>query len=234
TGLRVDLPGGVLPNAEGNPLDPTEWNRNDGFSPSTPILVHVPGLDAEQTALPGEGDIGMSTTSESATVIVDLDNGQLIPHWAEVDQRATEDADRTLILRPAQSLPEGHRFGVALRDLKGSGGQALTAPVAYRALRDNHPTDVERVEERRDHFEQMFQDLASAGVNRADTYLAWDFTVASARSLAGRLLTMRDDAMGRLNSSEPNITVEEVRTDDLRDGIEKVVEGTFEVPLYLE
>src|SRR5690606_25407224 len=101
-------------------------------------------------------------------------------------------------------------------------------------LRDNHPTDVERVEERRDHFEQMFQDLASAGVNRADTYLAWDFTVASARSLAGRLLTMRDDAMGRLNSSEQNITVEEVRTDDLRDGIEKVVEGTFEVPLYLE
>lgn len=234
TGRRVDLPDGLVPNVDGAPLDPTEWNRNDGFSPSTPILVHVPGLDDEQTALPGEGDIGMSTTSESATVIVDLDNGQRIPHWAELDQRATDDADRTLILRPAVSLGETRRFGVALRDLKGADGEALQAPAAYRALRDNHPTEAPRIEERREHFETMFQALASAGVNRADTYLAWDFTVASAESLAGRMLTMRDDAMGRVGSTDAEISVDEVRTDDLQDGIEKIVEGTFEVPLYLE
>ena len=34
--------------------------------------------------------------------------------------------------------------------------------------------------------------------------LAWYFTVASARSLAGRALSMRDDAFGKLNGRRPH------------------------------
>lgn len=234
TGRFVNLPSGLVPNVDGAALDPAEWNRNDGFSPSTPILIHVPGLSTEHTSLPSEGDIGVSLTPESATVIVDLDTGQLVPHWAELDKRATDEADRALILRPAISLPEAHRFGVALRDVRGANGQALQAPVAYMALRDNHPTDAPQVEDRRADYEKLFTDLATAGVNRPDTYLAWSFTVASADSLAGRVLEMRDDAFGRLSGGAPKFTVTETRTTDLQDGIAKVVDGTFEVPLYLE
>ena len=68
TGRRVQLPQGLLPNVSGATLDPTAWNLNDGFSPNTPILVHVPGIDPDLTNLPSEGDIGMSVTEESATV----------------------------------------------------------------------------------------------------------------------------------------------------------------------
>jgi hypothetical protein len=75
TGRRVDLPQGLLANADGSTLDVTAWNRNDGFSPSTPILIHVPGLDADLTDLPSEGDIGFSVTPESATLLIDLDTG---------------------------------------------------------------------------------------------------------------------------------------------------------------
>ena len=32
-------------NVANKPIDPTEWNRNDGFSPGQEIVVHVPGLD---------------------------------------------------------------------------------------------------------------------------------------------------------------------------------------------
>jgi hypothetical protein len=50
-------------NAAGQPLDATEWNRNDGFSPGTPVLTFVPELDLprswgtenEPTSLPGIG-----------------------------------------------------------------------------------------------------------------------------------------------------------------------------------
>lgn len=233
TERRVDFPTGLLANAEGETFDPTAWNENDGFSPSTPILVHVPGIDPDRTALPTEGDIGFSTTPESATVIVDLDSGLLVPHWAEMDLRAESDEDRALILRPAISLPETHRFAVALRDIRNSEGLRIPAPITFKVLRDNNPTSDPELEERRQDMEPVFATMAEAGVNRADLYLSWHFTVASAKTLAGRALAMRDDAFGRLTGNAPEHTVTEVRTDDLRDGIDKIVEGTFEVPLYL-
>ena len=234
TGRRVDIPTGLLANVEGTTFDPMQWNRNDGFSPATPILVHVPGLSFDQTAFPNEGDIGKSITAESASVIVDLDTGQLVPHWAEMDERAQSDEDRALILRPATSLIETHRFAVALRDLRGSAGQVLDAPIAFKVLRDNNTTTEPRLLDRRATFEPIFQELATAGVNRSDLYLSWHFTVASADSLAGRVLAMRDDAFGRLNGGAPEFAVTETETDDLRPGIDKIVKGTFEVPLYLD
>ncbi len=233
TGLRVDLPDGLLPNAEGQTLDPTAWNQNDGFSPNTPIIVHAPGLDADQTNLPSERRISTSLTSESATVIVDLDSGGLVPHWAELDQRTDNDEDRALILRPAISLPETHRFAVALRNLRGADGERLEAPIGFRVLRDNVTTDSDRVEERREDLEPIFADLADEGVNRADLYLAWDFTVASSASLAGQVLDMRQDAFGRLAGGSPQFEITETETADLQPGIDMVVSGTFEVPSYL-
>src|SRR5690349_7245909 len=54
TGLLVDLPEAGMPaNVDGVTMDPTEWNRNDGFSPGTALLTVVPGLDAEGSGLPG-------------------------------------------------------------------------------------------------------------------------------------------------------------------------------------
>src|SRR5262249_15904684 len=43
TGRRVHLDLLSMPrNVAGKPIDPTDWNRNDGFSPSSPILTYVP------------------------------------------------------------------------------------------------------------------------------------------------------------------------------------------------
>ncbi len=138
TGRRVNFPAGQLPNADGEPWDPTAdgsldgWNSLDGFSPSTPIIVVVPGLDPERTVLPTERNIGVSVTPESATALVDLDSGQLVPHWAEVDQRAQDSANQSLIIRPAVSLTETHRFAVVLRNINGEGGPAMEPPIAIQ------------------------------------------------------------------------------------------------------
>ncbi len=234
TGRRVNLPPGLLANESGQTLDPSAWNLNDGFSPSTPIIVHVPGLDPTQTNLPPEGDIAASLEPTSATVLVDLDTGQLVPHWAEVDLRATSPATTSLLIRPATSLIETHRFAVALRNMRNSAGTIIPAPPAFAALRDNTTTQFPAIELRRSEFEPVFEEMATAGVNRANLYLSWYFTVASADSLAGRVLAMRDDAFGRLDGGSPRFTITGTRTDGLRLGVNKVVTGTFEVPLYLD
>src|SRR2546428_9352530 len=50
TGLRVDFSPAEMPRSiAGKPIDPTEWNRNDGFSPGSDLLTFVPGLDLRQT-----------------------------------------------------------------------------------------------------------------------------------------------------------------------------------------
>jgi len=233
TDRQVNLPAGLLANAGGTTLDPTEWNLNDGFSPSTPILVHVPNLDPKRTKLPTEGNIGASVEADSATILVDLDSGQLVPHWAEVDLRATNEADRALIIRPAASLIETHRFAVGLRRMVSTSGTLIPSPVAFQVYRDNNPTKNLVVESRRKDFEQVFDKMATAGVNRSELYLAWYFTVASSNTLASRVLSMRDDAFGRLNGGSPKFTVGTTTTTGLRPGISQVVTGTFQVPLYL-
>ena len=46
TGRRLNFNPLAMPrNIVGKPIDPSEWNRNDGFSPGPMILTVVPGLD---------------------------------------------------------------------------------------------------------------------------------------------------------------------------------------------
>lgn len=245
TGRRVNFPQGQLPNAEGVTFDPDaggsfdSWNSLDGFSPSTPIILLVPELDPERTVLPTETSIDVSVSPESATVLLDLDTGLLVPHWVDVDQRADDASRASLTIRPAVSLTETHRFAVAVRNINGEGGSPLEAPIGFRTIRDNITTDVPQIEETRADYQPVFEALAEQGVDRSDLYLSWWFTVGSPESIAGHVLSMRDDSMGQLNGGAPEFEIDTVRTssDDevtLRDGIAKIIEGTFEVPNYLD
>src|SRR4051794_18087723 len=46
TGRRVNFDIASMPrNVAGKPIDPTDWNRADGFSPGSEIVTYVPGLD---------------------------------------------------------------------------------------------------------------------------------------------------------------------------------------------
>src|SRR3954464_2389251 len=48
TGRRVAFTRAELPaNTQGVHIDPTEWNRNDGFSPGQSIVVHVASLKTQ-------------------------------------------------------------------------------------------------------------------------------------------------------------------------------------------
>ncbi len=60
TGLRVRLPGSVLPvSDEGVRLRTGPYDSSDGFSPGSTLIVHVPGLD-DQQALQRTGAAGLS------------------------------------------------------------------------------------------------------------------------------------------------------------------------------
>jgi hypothetical protein len=233
TGRRIHFdPASMTKNNNGVGIDPTEWNRNDGFSPGEPILALVPGLSLDQTGAAPVTDIGRSLRTDAPIVVLDAQTGARVPYFAELDANATSDATRTLIIRPARNYTEGHRYIVALRNLKDASGHTISAARSFQVYRDEIPTFIPAVESRRGAMRDIFDRLAAAGVARQGLYLAWDFTVASTRSLTSRVLHIRDDAFASLNGVAPSFTVTNVE-DNVTTSIRRRVTGTFAVPQYL-
>jgi hypothetical protein len=233
TGRRVDLMPDATPrNAAGAPIDPTEWNRSDGFSPGSTILTLVPGLDLERTGAAPETDIGRSLRATAPIVLLDTASGRRVPYWAELDQTVPNANQRSLIIRPAVNFREGHRIIVALRSLRDSSGTTIEPGDAFRAYRDGTKTSDPTIEARRPHMQDVLKTLDRAGVSRNGLYLAWDFTVASERNLSERLLHIRDDAFESLDDKSPSFNITQVEN-DVDERIARRVTGTFTVPNYL-
>jgi hypothetical protein len=253
TGRRVAFDLGSMPrNVAGRPIDPTDWNRADGFSPGSQIVTYVPGLDLSKTGAVPITDIGAYSERDAPVVVIDAASGRRWPIWTELDQSVDYPA---LLIRPAKNFREGHRYIVALRGLKDSHGDPIAAGAGFRALRDGtagggHAT----------HFEDLFRTLAEAGVKRRSLYLAWDFTIASWQSLAGRMLHIRNDAFRQLGDDDladlkvtgaaPQFTLKRVEDtvclpvdvpvvdvncpSDSDPRVARDVKGTMVVPCYLD
>jgi hypothetical protein len=230
TGRRLNLPKAAMPrNKDGVPIDPTDMNRADGFSPGSMMIVKVPGLDnpaaLSASNLPGLANLRASLRKRSPVVVFNARTGKRQLIWAELDSNATTDANRMLLIRPAKNFTEGERYVVVLRNLKNASGGAITRKGGVgRGLRGA---------------------LRRAHIKRRGIYRAWSFTVASERSLAGRMLHIRDDAFRRLGDRNlrdlkvagkaPKFTITDVTNyataQDAR--IARQVTGTMTVPCYL-
>jgi predicted acyl esterase len=164
TGRRINLNPLAMPrNIAGKPIDPTEWNRNDGFSPGQQITTYVPNVATVKDAqgnptgpvvgAPPITNPGASLdVASSSVVVIDTVTGAPHPVWAEIDLNAgyllpadkldnpdpTKDAKPSLIVRPAKNFAEGRRYVVVLKNLKDDdSGATLAAGAVFRACRDN-------------------------------------------------------------------------------------------------
>jgi hypothetical protein len=233
TGRRLDLALDATPaNAAGVHIDPTELNRNDGFSPGSALVTLLPGIDLAASGAAPITDMGSSLDRDAPIVVVDAKSGRRHPYWAELDSRAPDDAHRLLFVRPAENFREGHRYIVAIRDVVDGSGQPIEPSDVFRAYRDRLDTGIAAVEGRRAHMDDLFRRLRRAGVDRDELVLAWDFTVASGENLSERLLAMRDDAFRQLGTAAPQFTVTS-NVPSTRANLAREVSGTFDVPSYL-
>jgi hypothetical protein len=281
TGRRVNFNIAAMPRngtevtegGEGKPADPTEWNRNDGFSPGSMVMTYVPEIDLHatwgtqdrphSTVGPNEigyfdhrdhiADIGLFERPDAPMVLINTETGQRHPFWSELDTHpeAVAAGEQALILRPAVNFDEGVRYVVGLRNLKRTDGSVIPARPEFAAYRSGAGADAAR----QAHFDSdIFPVLEANGIARDGLYLAWDFTVASERNLAERILHIRDDAFGRIlgdtdladrivQGESPDFTVDstEARTDSWTDsrGVSHTqqirrVEGRVTVPNYLD
>ncbi len=254
TGRRVAFQNAAMvQNNLGKPIEAAPYNQNDGFSPGQAIVVKVPGLDTPE-ALEATDPITLDNLSRNdealknePVVVIDTETGERWPIWVEIDSNASTPEETTLLVHPARNFDSGHRYVIALRKLNDSAySEPLEAPDAFRYYRDDLPSEDPEIEAQRERFEGIFRDLRDADVKRKNLYLAWDFTVATDLNIAERLLFMRNDAFEQLGDTTMDdvqiqgdspafdiVSVEEL-TPAEDEELARIVEGTFEVPCYLQ
>ncbi len=257
TGRRVDLPQAAMPtNTKGVQVNVAPYNRNDGFSPGSSIVVRVPGLDNQQAFDQTDPvrltDMSQTYAPGAPIVVIDAATGERALIWAELDSNAGDPQHTTLLIHPGKNLVEGHRYVVGLRNLKNADGQTLAAPDWFARFRDDRPL-LKSQRAQRERYGQIFKVLKDAGIGRKTLYMAWDFTVASSRSLASPMLSIRNDAFGQLGDTNladtqiqgqaPPFNVSGVTdfapcgSDGCQSGesdrLLRRVTGTFTVPCYL-
>ena len=242
TGRRVDFHPLAMPrNVYNKPIDPTEWNRNDGFSPGTPVITLVPGLDAAKTGLPPITDIARSLAADSPVVIVNAETGERHPFWSEIDGNVIPGEEPVLITRPAVNFDEGARYVVGLRGMRDAAGNLIAPNPVFRERRDELAPKKENPGKGKGqdkHGDKVLKDpvfgpLARAGVQPQELFLAWTFTIASERNLTERVLHMRDDAFASIGDASPAFTVDSVADHAATERIARTVTGTVTVPSYL-
>jgi hypothetical protein len=211
TKLRLNLKLEAMPRSgdgnAGKPIQPDDYNASDGFSPGQMITTRVPGLDTPEAfratgAVPVD-DPQRSLDANAPVLVINATTGKRQLVWSEIDSNPADPANRNLIIRPAINFDEGQRYIVALRRLKDGAGKALEPRAEFKALRDRLDSSNAAVNGRRADMEEIFARLAGAEipVARDDLYLAWDFTVASAKSTTGRMLSIRDRAFAALGDT---------------------------------
>jgi hypothetical protein len=244
TGLRVLLPPAAMPvNNSGQRIGVTEYDRNDGFSPGSSLIVHVPGLDNAQafqnTAAVPLTNMAQAFAPRQPIVVIDAATGRRQLIWAELDANTTTPQDTNLIIHPGKNFLEGHTYIVALRQLRDSSGHVIGAPTWFGLLRNGGRLPI-GLRWQRARYEHIFRVLRRAGIARRNLYEAWDFTIASRQSLSSRMLSIRNNAFaqlgdhnladGRVSGHAPAFTV--TSTDNLTPTLRRV-QGTFTVPCYL-
>lgn len=252
TGKRIALQTAAMPaNSDGVHMDAAPYRVNDGFSPGQAIVTKIPGLDTPQ-ALAQTNPVGLPALSRYAAehapvVVIDAETGKRHPIWVEIDSNAPDPARAALLIHPARNFASGHRYIVAMRNLRDAAGNVLATPEGFRYYRDGLPSEQAVINAQRDRFDSIFTTLRDAGIQRSNLYLAWDFTVASDENIARYTLSMRDQAFALLGdtnladrqvpagSTAPTFNVTSVQNfTPVQDAeMARRVQGTFEVPCYM-
>ena len=233
TGYRLDLPRDGMPmNADGIIIEPDVFNRWDGFSAIAPMLAMFPtGVSAE--GLPTWKNPDESLAPTSPIVLVNIETGERVPLFAEVDQNTVDITKRALIIRPLARLRPSSHYAVGIRNtVKAADGSPLERPEAFAALADGEDFSHPRFATLEKTAPQMFAALEAAGLPKTDLVLAWDFVTVSDEFLRSDLTAMREQALPAIGENGASLTFTATPQTNTATTYKRYL-GTFKTPDFL-
>lgn len=235
TGRRLAIPKGALPtNIDGIAIEPDLWNELDGFSSAAPMITAFDeGVDP--TNLVHYSNYAASTTDASPTVVIDLETGELVPHFAELDVAGVDKpASQALFIRPFKLLAGSHHYGVAIKKtLKAKDGGELKVPEGFQAIVDDEKTTHPLLERVRPRYKELFDKLAAKGIAKTDLVTAWEFTTRSRESVRADLLNARDAGMPLMGANGASLTYTSTTAPPGDVRIAARYDGMFDAPQFL-
>jgi hypothetical protein len=239
SGFRVDIPTGVLPmNADDIRVDPAKWNVYDGWSPNAAlVMAWDTGFEPQNLVPPTAPE--QSLLDSSPTVIVDLQTGERVPHFAERDEQAIDfgakDKEIALIIRPVVRLKPKHRYAVGIKKtLKAKGGGELAVTPGFGALVTGGASTSPLIEKVRPRYAEVFAKLAAAGAPKEQLVVAWDFTTRSDELAWRDMIDARDVMLAAAGPDGENIEWTISGVDEVNDATTlRVVRGTIKMPSVL-
>ncbi len=221
TGKRLAIPAEAMPGD----LRPDVFAHADGWPRSPVMLTWLPDLDP--AALPHPLDEDATLADDSPIVVVRMPDLARVPVLAELDATAADQAQRSLILRPHLALDPATTYVVLLRDtLTATDGSTYEANKAFRALRDDIPTNSDAVEAQRDDFVVVNQAIAGLGFEPDSVIQGWSFSTRSREQVVNPLLSMADTVMAA-ELGDVVVVSDEVDDDN------RIVTLTVEAPWFI-
>ena len=235
TGFRVNYANTSLPGTGlSDHVEITGLNRFDGITPSTQIMTAfttVPDL----TGAADQYSIADSLADDHPPILLNLDTGERVAHWVEVDARADRPTATIVFVRTLGALDYDTAYGVAFSGLTDTTGLPIQPSDALRAIIDGNATTSPDIESRRQAIDSLLDTLAAEGYARESVQAAWKIHTASHGSILGGMLAMRSDALDRLGAEGIgcNVTSAESNYGDDNKTFMRL-HGTFTAPQYLE
>ena len=235
TDYKLNITGEAIPDTNSAQSDNMIiLDRLDGFSPSTQIFTafsSTPNI----TEMADQFNIPPSVHINHSSILLNLDTGEFVHHWIELDARAEEGEDALIFVRTLQGLDHDAAYAVAFRNLLDANGEEIQPEDGFLALRDNQATNSLQIESQREDYEYLFEKLEQSGVPRSNLQSAWWFHTASTKSILKDLFSIRNDAENRLGDVGLGCTITNVMEDYGEDNTTlRVIQGTVTTPQYME
>lgn len=235
TDYKLNITGEAIPDTNSAQSDNMIiLDRLDGFSPSTQIFTafsSTPNI----TEMADQFNIPPSVHINHSSILLNLDTGEFVHHWIELDARAEEGEDTLIFVRTLQGLDHDAAYAVAFRNLLDANGEEIQPEDGFLALRDNQATNSLQIESQREDYEYLFEKLEQSGVPRSNLQSAWWFHTASTKSILKDLFSIRNDAENRLGDVGLGCTITNVMEDYGEDNTTlRVIQGTVTTPQYME
>lgn len=143
TGKRVNFDPRSMPvNSDGIGIDPSEFNRSDGFSIGGTILTRAEGVDLAVTGAASIVDMGASLDAGAPIQLIQADTGERQLIWAELDQNPEPGEPQVLMIQVGKALQNGTRYIVVLQKLMDAEGNAIEPAGAFKIYQEAIPSDV--------------------------------------------------------------------------------------------
>jgi len=227
---EITIEEGIMPNTKTDVKFPREaLSIFDGFSPLSQIIVYFSSNISKET-LPGINRETYSLEISSPVQLINTTTKEKIPILAETDYRSNP--DKVLIIRPLKRLSPATTYLVILKRNITNG----QSPENFIFLRDNIPTENNKVEVLKNQYENYFTLAQQKGISRKDIFLMWDFTTGSDENIIKKNLWKIKRYIYSINMNEISYKIKDITYNpDSSDGgyIAKYIKGEFRIPLFL-